>query len=258
VAATTLNVFQHTAEQQLKLLVDVSLGAMSLFASLFAIAATAMLIPRDLEDRTLYTILAKPVPRYDYLVGKLVGVLLVIALSLVAMDLVFSVVLYLRQEALIGNEMAAFGDSPELGQQDIARFRERLEARGWRWDIQNAVLAIFFKACVVAGATLLISSVATSSLFTIMVSLVIFFIGHIQAMAREYWLHALEQGVFTKLLVGVVALVFPDFQMFNIVDGVVAGETIPLAAMLRLGGLTGMYLAIYTLVAYLVFSEREL
>ena len=62
-------------EHQLKLLKDVAFGALQLFAVVIAISATAVLLPRDVEDRTLYTILAKPVPRADYLVGKLLGVL---------------------------------------------------------------------------------------------------------------------------------------------------------------------------------------
>ena len=58
-----------TFEQELKILKDVSFGAMSLFASIFAIVGTALLIPKDIEDRTLYTILTKPVPRIEYLLG---------------------------------------------------------------------------------------------------------------------------------------------------------------------------------------------
>ena len=57
------------------MLKDVSLGAMSIFTWLLAVLATAMLLPKDIEDRTLYTILAKPVPRFEYLLGKLLGVL---------------------------------------------------------------------------------------------------------------------------------------------------------------------------------------
>src|SRR5436189_6460760 len=55
-------------QQEFQVLKDVSLGAMSIFTSLLAIVATAQLLPRDLEDRTIYTILAKPVPRYEYLI----------------------------------------------------------------------------------------------------------------------------------------------------------------------------------------------
>ena len=43
--------------EQFQVLKDVSLGAMSVFSWLLATLATAMVLPKDLEDRTLYTIL---------------------------------------------------------------------------------------------------------------------------------------------------------------------------------------------------------
>jgi len=53
-------------QQEFQILKDVALGAMSIFTSLLAIIATARLIPQDIEDRMVYTILAKPVPRFRY------------------------------------------------------------------------------------------------------------------------------------------------------------------------------------------------
>ncbi len=58
-----------TPARELEVIKKVSFGTMDLFAWLFAIVATALLIPRDLEDRTLYTILSKPVRRIEYLIG---------------------------------------------------------------------------------------------------------------------------------------------------------------------------------------------
>ena len=92
---------QLSFQQEFQVLKDVSLGAMSIFTSLLAIVATAQLIPRDLEERTIYTILAKPVSRYEYLAGKLGGVLLLLLLGLVAMSAVFLAVLFVRQQILI-------------------------------------------------------------------------------------------------------------------------------------------------------------
>ena len=69
---------------------------MTLFSALLAIVGTAMLFPRDVEDRTIYTILSKPVPRVEYLFGKLFGVLALVGLSLLLMDVFFSLVLYMR------------------------------------------------------------------------------------------------------------------------------------------------------------------
>ena len=73
---SSLFMAQLSFQQEFQVLKDVSLGAMSIFTSLLAIVATARFIPQDIEERTIYTILAKPVPRYEYLLGKLIGVLL--------------------------------------------------------------------------------------------------------------------------------------------------------------------------------------
>jgi ABC-type transport system involved in multi-copper enzyme maturation permease subunit len=62
-----------TFRDQFQVVKDVSLGAMSIFSWLLATLATAIVIPKDIEERTLYTILAKPVSRLEYLLGKLFG-----------------------------------------------------------------------------------------------------------------------------------------------------------------------------------------
>src|SRR3954468_3696208 len=66
---------RFTFQQEFQILKDISLGAMSIFSSLLAIVATARLIPQDVEDRTVYSILAKPVSRFEYLLGRLSGTL---------------------------------------------------------------------------------------------------------------------------------------------------------------------------------------
>src|SRR6266478_1594881 len=80
---------QFSFQQEFQILKDVSLGAISMFTSLLAIVATARMLPRDIEDRTVYTILAKPVPRFDYVVGKIAGVLLLLAISTLVMGAAF-------------------------------------------------------------------------------------------------------------------------------------------------------------------------
>src|SRR5438046_9423208 len=59
---------QFSFQQEFQILKDVSLGAISIFTSLLAIVATARLLPQDMEDRIVYKLLAKPVPRFDYMV----------------------------------------------------------------------------------------------------------------------------------------------------------------------------------------------
>src|ERR1700712_1310595 len=90
---------QFSFQQEFQVLKDTSLGAISFFTSLLAILGTARLVPQDLEDRTIYTILAKPVPRFEYLAGKLLGVLSLLAISVVVMAALFFAVLYLREQS---------------------------------------------------------------------------------------------------------------------------------------------------------------
>src|SRR5438067_10665630 len=73
---SSIFVSQFTFQQEFQMLKDISLGAMSIFTSLLAIIATARLIPQDIDDRTIYTILAKPVPRLECLLGTIRCVLL--------------------------------------------------------------------------------------------------------------------------------------------------------------------------------------
>src|ERR1700736_3307342 len=101
---------RFTFQQEFQILKDVSLGAMSIFTSLLAIIATARLIPQDIEDRTVYTILAKPVPRFEYLLGKLTGVLLLLAIGILLMSAMFVVVLYTREQTALHETARQFAN----------------------------------------------------------------------------------------------------------------------------------------------------
>ncbi len=246
---------------QLKLLKDVSLASMSLFSMLFAIAGTALLIPRDIEDRTLYTILCKPVPRLEYLLGKLLGVVFLIFISLVLMDALFSVVLYLKEQAIISEQIAALQNrrprSREELEANIAAIQETMQSQGLTWQIQNGVIAIFLKATVLTGVTLLVSTFASSTIFTIMASLAIMVIGQAQSLARDV-LIGQDASLIPRLIAGGVSLLFPDFKAFDIIDAVVTGGVVPAFIMLKMTGLTLVYLVIHLMAAYILFSDKEL
>src|ERR1700693_5679010 len=101
-----------TFQQEFQILKDVSLGAMSIFTSLLAIVATARLIPQDIEDRTVFTILAKPVPRFEYVLGKLARVLLLLAISTAIMSAMFLAVLYFREQSALHETARQLANAP--------------------------------------------------------------------------------------------------------------------------------------------------
>ena len=244
-----------TFQQEFQILKDVSLGAMSIFTSLLAIVATARLIPQDIEDRTVYTILAKPVPRIEYLLGKLAGVLLLLAIGTLVMSAVFFVVLYLREQTVLNEIMRQMSAAPR---EQLDAALNAVRASALNINIFPAIVIIYLKACLLAALTLFVTTFATTNLFTIVVMVFIYFIGHLQATAREYWLQEHSASLITRIFLAVVALIFPDLQAFNLVDDVVAGTAIPLALLLRTAALGIFYTTIYTMLATVVFYGKEL
>ncbi len=246
---------QLSFQQEFQVLKDVSLGAMSIFISLLAIVGPARLLAQEIEDRTIYTILAKPVSRFEYLLGKLIGILLLLAISLVLMSAFFLSMLYLREQTVLRETAPQLANLPLPQMNDTLR---TIRASAFNANLLPAIVVIYFKGCLLASLTLFISTFATTNIFTIFVMVFIYFIGHLQAMARDYWLQEKGMGWLAHVFLAFVALIFPDLQAFNLVDDAVAGAVIPLALFLKTALLGGFYTTIYLLLAATVFYGKEL
>lgn len=241
-------------QEEFQMLKDVALGAMSVFLSLLAILATAMLLPRDLEDRTIFTILSKPVPRHEYLLGKLLGVLFLLLLSTLVMGTLFLAVLLLREQGVLAETRLALANSP----QELATALAEVKRSAFAWDLFPAMAVLFVKSTLLAALTLLLSTFASSGIFAILVAASAYFIGHLQATAREYWLGGVGIHWWTRLLTAGIALLFPDLQAFNLTDDIVAGHPLPMGIFWQTVALGGCYTAVYYAVACFLFQHREL
>lgn len=244
--------FASSPVQALSTLKKVSFGAIDLFAWMFAIVATALLIPRDIEDRTLYTILSKPVRRGEYLLGKLTGVLLVIGVSLVIMFVVCSLMILWKQVGYMADERAG-GGRPE----DIEAATALIAKNGFRPELAIAVYASFLKAAVVAAVTILLSTFASSSLFTIIVSVLLFLVGHAHSMATDYWLRETDNSMAVQMLLKVIKIIIPNFQLFSFSEGIVAGAAIAPLALWQITGLTVGYLVVFLFLSLITFVDKE-
>jgi ABC-type Na+ efflux pump permease subunit len=246
---------QFTFQEEFQVLKDIALGSMSLFTSLLAVVATARLIPQDLEDRTIYTILAKPVGRFEYLLGKLAGVLLLLALSIVIMSALFLVVLEIREQTVLSETARQMqGSAPD----QVAEALDAVRASAFNVNLFAGIGIIYVKACLLAALTLFVSTFATTTIFTTVVMVFVYFIGHLQATARAYWLETNVAGWMTRLFLALVALLFPDLQLFNLVDDIVAGNAISLALFAKTATLGFFYTAFYLLLAWSAFYRKEL
>ena len=237
------------------MLKDISLGAMSVFGSIIAILATANFLPKDMEDRTIYTILAKPVPRFSYLLGKLCGICSLLAVSILLMSAVFLAVLWIREGTVLAETRAQLqGSSAE----EIAAAVKEVTNATFHINLIPGIAVIFLKSALLASLTLFLSTFATSSIFTILMATALYFIGHLQSTAREYWLAGVDVQWWSRLLAALVSLLFPDLQAFNLTDDIIAGAAVPMAVFAGTIGLGLLYISVYFSLAALVFSDREL
>lgn len=245
-----------TPAKELSMIKKVAFGTMDLFAWLFAIISTALLIPRDQEDRTLYTILSKPVRRIEYLFGKLFGVLAVVATSLVAMFVICAIMIYSRETLYVSAEIQAMEANAQYTPEEMQAQVELIRQQGLRPELTVAVLASFLKASVVAAVTIFISTFASSSLFTIIISILVFLIGHAHSLLSNYWTTQTD-NIFVIQAVKVIKVIIPNFQLFSFSEGIVQGAPIIAAVLWQMVGLTGGYLIVYVLLSLLVFVDKE-
>jgi ABC-type transport system involved in multi-copper enzyme maturation permease subunit len=88
-----------SARSELTVLKSMMLGIIQLTSAVIAIVLTVYMIPNEIERRTIYTILSKPVQRWQFLVGKYLGAVLALGLMMALMTAVLlGVFLYMQRD----------------------------------------------------------------------------------------------------------------------------------------------------------------
>lgn len=238
---------------QLQLIKDVAMGCMQMFGLIFCVAATAMLIPRDSEDRILYTILCKPVPRFDYLLGKALGVLALLVLMLAVMDGMMLALLATREVAICEN-LAASLSASGYSAADMQPYMEQVRAAGNTLGTQLSILVMLEGYAVLTGLTLLISCCTSGSIVSIIFGLGVYVVGMFQQTLAGMF--QAGQGV-TPLMQWterIMSILLPDFSLFSMTSGGVnvSPEMLGSLSLIMLG-----YMLLHLLTATWIFSKKE-
>ena len=225
---------------ELKFLSDFGFGAMAFFGAALTIAATAQLFFSEIEHRTALTLLAKPVWRAEFILGKYLGIVAVAAVFCALLTALLAGVLWSRETALMREMPEAFTSGRVLHYADLA-------AVGFLQWLKLAVLAAF---------TLLVASYAQTQLYTITAGFFVLVICHLQYLAQEVYARAGSMAV--RVLGGVVGLVFPNFQLFNFADELGAGGALPWDRVARVSFYALGYIAAAGALSVYSFRQREI
>jgi Cu-processing system permease protein len=208
-------------------IVSLGLSAISVIGLLISVFLGVALVSKEMDKRTLYALLAKPVRRWEFLLGKFAGLVLTLAVNTAAMALGLLLVLIYVKHSL-----------------------ERSDA-----VVLVAVYFILLKLALIVALALLFSCFTTpllAILFTVGLYIVGLYVRELRNLPVEVMSPAM--AAFTKWL----SYLLPNFENFNVMAMAAHGRAVPGALILQNTLYTVVYCTIVLTAAAAVFSRRNL
>ena len=230
----------HFGSSELKFVMDVGFGALTFFGAILSIVATAQLFFSEIERRTVLAVLAKPVWRAEFILGKLGGVLLLLLVYCMLVTTVLVGLLWWCDTALRKADPGPFETGRAVAYVGVV----------WCGLVQ------WLKLSVLAAMTLMVASYARSSLFAILAGFCALVICQLQSLARDCY--EMMDSSLTRGGLELLGLVFPNFQLFDVTDRVAAGGTLSVGVIVGIAVYALAYLSVYGGLAVYCFRNREL
>ncbi|PYU72633.1 MAG: hypothetical protein DMG49_07545 [Acidobacteria bacterium] len=208
-------------------IVSLGLSAISVIGLLISVFIGVALVSKEMDKRTLYALLAKPVRRWEFLLGKFGGLVLTLAVNTAAMALGLLLVMFYVKHSL-----------------------ERGDAA-----VLVAVYFILLKLALVVALALLFSCFTTpllAILFTVGLYMVGLYVQELRNLPVEVMSPAM--AAFTRWL----SYLLPNFENFNVMAMAAHGRAIPGALILQNTLYVVIYCTIVLTAAAAVFSRRNL
>jgi ABC-type transport system involved in multi-copper enzyme maturation permease subunit len=208
-------------------LVSVGLSAVSVIGLLIAVFTGVGLVSKEIDKRTLYALLSKPVRRWEFLVGKFAGLVLTLTVNTAAMAAGLILSLLFVKHTL-----------------------ERADA-----VVLVAVYFILLKISIVIALALLFSCF-TSQLLSILFTAGLYVAGLFVTEMRN--LNGSRLAPALQTFFSWISYVLPNFENFNIMAAAAHGKAVPAALILQNTAYAVLYCGIVLAAATVVFSRRNL
>lgn len=225
---------------ELKFLADCGFGAMSFFGAALTVAATAQLFFSEIENRTALTLLAKPVWRAEFILGKFLGIAALVAIFCALLTTLLAAILWWRE----GELMREFPDNFAQG---------RVVSYGM---VALAGFLQWLKLTVLASFALLVASFAQTQLFTVVTGFFILVICHLQYLAQDAYVRG--GSWLGRLTAAGIAAIFPNFQLYAVADSLNAIDAPPFFHVARIGVYSLGYIGVACGLAVFSFRQREI
>jgi hypothetical protein len=245
-----------TQREQLVIFKSVAFVILLVFGALIAITTSIFLIPNEVEKRTIYSVLSKPVQRWEFFAGKFLGGALTVLITLGLMAIVLGVVVFM---------MSA---QPPAGAEQVVSVTEqaqKLDVGDWMRRGTHELGLVARGTAVIYFELMLLTAIATTlSLFltptvNFAVTALLFIVGSFQDVLAA-WTRR-PDFLIARWVATAFYYVTPHFQDFNIMGNLVHPEVALKGSPVLYAFQVSVYGVIYALVllmaGILVFDQKE-
>ena len=234
--ASSLLIGNLTAGQDIKIIKDLGLASISIFGLLIAIFIGIGLVWKEVEKRSIYTLLPKPMRRQEFLLGKYCGLVLTLVINVSVMTAAFYLVLALMKAVEPSNiNAAAVAPATDPG-------------------LLKAVVLIVLELMLVTAIALFFSTFSSPFLSALLTAS-LWVAGHFNADLRNFG--AVVQSPMLAQMTRAMYYVLPNFAAFDIKSQVVHAQPVPVSylGVTLAYGLT--YIVFVLAAASMIFSRRD-
>ncbi len=227
---------QLTAGQDIKIIKDLGLAAMSWFGLFMAVFIGIGLVSKEVEKRSIYALLAKPIRRQEFIVGKYLGLVLTLLVNIAIMTLAYYAVLgsiAWREGAWVLPHWGAPALDPAL---------------------LKAVGMICLQLMIVTAVALFFSTFS-SSMLAAALSFGVYVVGHFNADLKNF--EAVADSRPLIYTARVLYYLLPNFETLDIKNEVVHALPVPGGYLLLNTAYAVVYIAVLVSAATFIFMRRD-
>lgn len=204
---------------------DVALLMMNAIGALVALFLGTSLVHKELDKRTVYIVLAKPLSRLEFLVGKYLGLVATLGLMIALMGVFLAAL------------MAATGD--------------------WRPQLFALLLGLWVELGIVTAMAFFFACI-TSAMLAALYAFCLFALGHQGTLIRAFADSEVKLSLVNYYFGHVMYVILPHFEIFDLRTQVLYGTGMPWAAWGAGLGYGALMIAMLLLLASVAWEAKEL
>jgi ABC-type transport system involved in multi-copper enzyme maturation permease subunit len=235
--ASSFLLAQLTAGQDVKVIKDLGLAAASIIGLLIAVFFGIGLVTKEVERRSIYSLLSKPVTRTQFVVGKYLGLVLTLLINLSVMVVAFYAVLWYLDVTTLEASKAAW-EAPAMDPRMLKAF------------------ALIGVELMLITATAIFFSTFSSPFLSVALTFAVYIVGHFGEDLKN--IDAIVSSAIVPYIAKTVYYVMPNLSALDVKSAVVHGLPVSGTSMVLATVSCMLYVATLIVGSIVIFSRRDL